>query len=395
MTSFHNRHPADTSLAAALQKRAEENALRILTLDPPLIDLSSNDYLGLGRSKKLQEDIHAFVTANGEVSNGSTGSRLLSGNTAFAEELERYIASFHGGEAALLFNSGYDANLGLLSCLPRKGDTVIYDELVHASVHDGLRLNQANSYRFRHNDMVHLEERLKTAAGNIFVVIESVYSMDGDVPPLKEMAGLCRKHNANLIVDEAHATGVFGGAGEGKVCELGLENEVFARIHTFGKALGVHGAAVVGSSLLRNYLINFARSFIYTTALPFHSLASVYCAYERMKQSHEERVKLFGLVELFREKCRNELELIESPSPVQCVIIEGNGTVKHAAAELQRGGFDVKPILSPTVPRGQERLRICLHAFNTLQEVTILTDTLIKISNSLRINQKLNNLATS
>lgn len=395
MGSFDHQHPVNRSLEASLLKRKEENALRALIQPSQLIDLSSNDYLGLARSEKLRGEIDAFLQNNGTANNGSTGSRLLSGNTAFAEKLEEYIASFHKAEAALIFNSGYDANLGLLSCVPHKGDTIIYDELIHASVHDGLKLNQASSYRFRHNDMAHLEERLKAAAGNIFVVVESVYSMDGDVAPLTEMTRLCREYNANLIVDEAHATGIFGKEGSGKVNELGLEQEVFARVHTFGKALGVHGAAVVGSRLLRDYLVNFARSFIYTTALPLHSLAAVYCAYERMRQSNEEREKLSRLIRLFREGCGKDVTLVESISPVQCVIIEGNSNVKQAATELQQCGFDVRPILSPTVPRGQERLRICLHAFNTESQVTILADILTKICSGLRINQKLNNLATS
>ena len=389
MSFIPGKFPADKDLNAALQKRREEDALRGLVVNSGLIDLFSNDYLGLARSKELHQEVEEFVKAKGAGKNGSTGSRLLSGNTAFAEELENYIASFHRAEAALIFNSGYDANLGLLSCIAQKGDTVIYDELIHASVHDGLKMNGASTFRFRHNDLVHLEERLKTAAGNIFVVVESVYSMDGDPAPLREIVPVCKRYDANLIVDEAHATGVFGKSGEGMVNELGLEKEVFARVHTFGKALGVHGAAVLGSELLREYLVNFSRPFIYTTALPFHSLAAIRCAYERMQRSDNEREKLVALIDLFRKECGDELALIESRSPIQCVIIEGNTNVKQVAGGLCEEGFDVRPILSPTVPKGQERLRICLHSFNSAQEVTRLAKCLIKLMYSLRNNQKL------
>jgi 8-amino-7-oxononanoate synthase len=383
MASIPFQYPADLSLNASLQNRRDENALRELTVTPELIDLSSNDYLGLARSQELAINIEAFIGQGGNCRNGSTGSRLLTGNTAFAEELEKYIAGFHRAEAALLFNSGYDANLGLLSCIAGKGDTIIYDELSHASVHDGLKMSRANSFRFRHNDPAHLEERLKAAAGNVFVVIESVYSMDGDLAPLEDMASLCRRYNASLIVDEAHATGVFGANGEGRVSELGLEKDVFARVHTFGKALGVHGAAVVGSRLLRNYLVNFSRPFIYTTALPFHSHAAIQCAYRHMQKSVREREKLFALVKLFRDKCSGDIELAESPSPVQCVIIPGNPDVKKCAAALKEAGFDVRPILSPTVPKGKERLRVCFHSFNTSEEVTRFADSLINIRRSL------------
>ena len=388
--------PADHSLSSSLKKRKDDNALRSLSANDGLIDLSSNDYLGFARSANLHEAIEAFVREHGKSRNGSSGSRLLSGNTRFAEELETYIASYHHAEAALVFNSGYDANVGLFSCIAGKSDTIIYDELIHASVHDGIRLNQAQAFRFRHNDLLHLEERLKAGTGNLFVAVESVYSMDGDHAPLEAIAALCGKHNASLIVDEAHATGLFGADGGGRVNELGLEDKVFARVHTYGKALGVHGAAVVGSALLKEYLVNYSRAFIYTTALPFHSLASIRCAYEQLQQKGPgERNKLFALVRLFKERAGGKLQLVESDSPIQCMIVPGNDEVKKAATILQDAGFDVRPILSPTVPRGAERLRICLHSFNTEQEVAGLVDVLLKIASHLIGNQNSDNLAFS
>ena len=192
------------------------------------------------------------------------------------------LADFHKAESGLIFNSGYDANLGLFSCIAKKEDTLICDELIHASIIDGCRLSYANRFRFAHNDVEDLEDKLRRSKGNIFVAVESVYSMDGDMAPLKEIAAVCKKYNASLIVDEAHATGLFGDQGRGLVSQHGLEQEVFARVHTFGKALGCHGAVILGSETLRNYLVNFARSFIFTTALPVHSLIAVKCAYEML-----------------------------------------------------------------------------------------------------------------
>ena len=199
---------------------------------------------------------------------GSGGSRLLAGNYPLIEKLEKSIASFHDAEAGLIFNSGYDANIGLLSCIALKEDTILYDQLIHASLRDGIRLGYAQSFSFEHNNPASLELRLKQAAGTVYVVTESLFSMDGDLAPLQEMAALCEQYNAKLIVDEAHATGIVGEHGEGLVQHLQLQSKCFARIHTFGKALGVHGAIVLGSSFLRSYLINFSRPFIYTTALP-------------------------------------------------------------------------------------------------------------------------------
>jgi 8-amino-7-oxononanoate synthase len=237
------------------------------------VDFCSNDYLGFARSpllkNKIENEIGDFV------SNGSTGSRLLSGNSAYTEDLEKYIAILHQSEAGLIFNSGYDANLGLFSSLPQRGDTVITDELIHASIIDGARLSYANRYTFKHNDLGSLEAKLKQAKGNCFVAVESVYSMDGDTPPLNEIAALTLKYDAHLIVDEAHAVGLYGFG----LVATDLQKQVFARVVTFGKALGCHGAIVLGSNLLRQYLINFARSFIYTTAASFHQMASVKTAY--------------------------------------------------------------------------------------------------------------------
>lgn len=369
--------PAENHLKSRLEKRASDDALRKLTQHRLPVDFCSNDYLGFARSKTLRKNIDNYAAKNGI---GSTGSRLLTGNSPLVEELERFIADYHRAEAGLIFNSGYDANLGLFSSVPQKGDTVIYDEYIHASVHDGIRLGKAISYKFRHNEAAHLEELLKISEGNAYVAVESVYSMDGDFAPLKEVAGLCKKYRALLVVDEAHATGVFGSRGEGRVVELGLEADVFARVHTFGKALGCHGAIVLGSRILREYLINFARSFIYTTALGNDSLIAVKCAYDLLLNRDDIKFKTSSLISLFNQKAEdlNIAGKIESQSPIQCLLLPGNKRVKTLAKKIQDSGFDVRPILSPTVPKGSERLRICLHAFNTEKEVVGLLECLKK-----------------
>jgi len=374
----------DERLSASLDKRIAEKTFRSLTLKSGLIDFSSNDYLGFARSPELRKLVNELETLNvkHETLLGSTGSRLLSGNTAFAEELEKYIAQYHHAEAALLFNSGYNANLGLFSALGRKGDTILYDELIHASVHDGMRLSKAECKPFAHNNTVQLEQLLKETTTPVFVAVESVYSMDGDFAPLKEIAALCKKYNASLIVDEAHATGIFGEKGKGLVAELGLENEVFARLITYGKAMGCHGAAVVGSTLLKNYLTNFARSFIYTTAAPLTNLYAIKSAYDLLQLSEDKIATLKNNIRFFKSKLKtvHGVMLHESSSPVQSIIIPGNEKVRTAAAQIQAKGFDVRPLVSPTVPAGQERIRICLHAFNTEKEIE---DLISAIQNTL------------
>lgn len=365
---------ADTFISNALYRRQEQNALRKLVIHAGLIDFCSNDYLGFANSKELLDASEFEISLlNTQYSNllGSTGSRLLAGNSVYAEDLEKKIASFHNAEAGLIYNSGYDANLGLFSALGQKGDTIIYDELIHASVHDGIKLSHASAFLFRHNNIIHLEERLKIAKGVIYIVVESIYSMHGDEAVLKEIASLCKKYNANLIVDEAHATGITTNNGKGLVQQLNLEPEVFARIHTFGKALGCHGAIILGSDLLCNFLVNFSRSFIYTTALPVKSLVAANQSYQFLQKSVHVIKRLHENINYFKDHLSENIkaQLIESKSPIQCIVISGNAKVKNIAAALQQGGYDVRPILSPTVPKGKERLRICIHSFNTLSQI--------------------------
>jgi len=346
-----------------LDERRGDNALRQLKLPEGKVDFCSNDYLGIATNGLIGK------ASLGGLGHGSMGSRLLAGNYALVEETERMLAEFHAAPAGLIFNSGYDANLGVLSAIPQKGDTVLYDSLCHASIRDGMRLSFARAFSFVHNNVAELEKKLRLVTdGTCFVVTESVFSMDGDLAPLREIAALCRRYNAQLIVDEAHATGIIGLRGEGLVQELGLQAECFARVHTFGKAVGCHGAVVLGSALLRDYLINFSRSFIYTTALPPVSVEAIAVAYRLLPLLNEERQRL-GKNILFFRNADIGYQRLDSPTAIQVVIVPGNEEVKKLAARLQEAGLDVRPILSPTVAAGSERLRIVLHAYNTEEEM--------------------------
>ena len=358
-----------------LEERKQQNAYRQLRLPDGKIDFCSNDYLGIVRNDLLSRPLTLDHRPSADFKHGSTGSRLLAGNYALLEETEKIISKFHDSEAGLIFNSGYDANIGILGCVPQRGDTIIYDHLSHASIRDGIRLSFAQAFSFAHNDMENLEQKLKAATGNIFVVTESVFSMDGDMAPLKEITGLCEKYNASLIVDEAHATGVVGEKGEGLVQDLNLQQKCFARIHTYGKAVGCHGAIVLGSENLRNYLINFSRTFIYTTALPETSVEAIKKAYEIFPLMATERNHLLQLVGYFQSSTIN-FERLTSTTPIQGIVVPGNELVKNLSVHLQSNNLDVRPILYPTVPKGSERLRIVLHAFNTMDEMQLLIENL-------------------
>ncbi|HRN41367.1 MAG TPA: 8-amino-7-oxononanoate synthase [Vicingus sp.] len=354
-----------------LEKRKQENAFRELKDNNHLIDFCSNDYLGFAKETAIHQ-------TNQQLDGyGATGSRLISGNHTITEETEDYLANFYRSEAALIFNSGYSANVGLFQCLPQRTDTIIYDEYIHASIRDGIKLSNAKSYAFEHNNLAALKEKLSLATGLVYVVVESIYSMDGDAAPLIEIAKICKKHQAALIVDEAHATGIYGN-GLGLVAEFNLENDVFARIITFGKAYGCHGAAVLGSKILRNYLINYSRAFIYTTALPLPSILAIKNAHEFLLKNLNRIDELKELITYFKNSTSNfQLLTSNSTSAIQCIIIPGNTEVKKVAENIQKNGFDVRPILSPTVPKGKERLRICLHSFNSQAQIDELL-TIIK-----------------
>lgn len=373
------------TLQHKLNLRIETNALRKLPVPTNGIDFSSNDYLGFATNEEIFDATHQYLVDHNMKINGATGSRLISGNHNLYAETEKYISEFHQSEAALVFNSGYDANLGFFSAVPQRNDIILYDELCHASIRDGIQMSHAKSYKFQHNDYEDLESLLKrfvTLSGvevSVYIVTESVFSMDGDTPNMETLVSVSEKFKALLVVDEAHALGVFGEKGEGLMQSQNLQDKIFARIMTFGKGLGCHGAAILGSAGLKEYLVNFARSFIYTTGLSPHSVATVLIAYQNLNQSCElkklkenisffnQQKQLLGIKSLF----------VYSKSAIHSAIIPGNEKVKQIASQLQEKGFEVKAILSPTVPEGQERLRFCLHSYNTEKE---MEEVLIELS---------------
>lgn len=368
-------------LQSKLNKRIADKALRKLGRTTNLVDFSSNDYLGFAKSTTIFEKTHEFLVVNDLKINGATGSRLISGNHSLYKKVETYLAKFHNSDSSLIFNSGYDANIGFFSSVPQRGDVILYDEFIHASIRDGIQMSNAKAYKFLHNNINELEQQIirysKNDNQNIYIVTESVFSMDGDSPDLKKIALLCAKHNAYLIVDEAHALGVFGKNGSGKIQELNLEEMVFARIVTFGKALGCHGAIILGNTKLIQYLINFARSFIYTTGLSPHSLATIKISYKDLKVPVLK--KLHQNIKHFKTEIKRlglEKHFICSDSAIHCCVISGNEKTKNIAKNLQKKGFDVKAILSPTVSEGKERLRFCLHSYNTPKEITSVLSNL-------------------
>lgn len=353
-----------------LLQRKRQGNLRRFSDRSLNIDLASNDYLGFARDKDLQERILAAWGLSTQRMMGSTGSRLLTGNCSLFEELEDMIARFHQAEAGVLFNSGYMANIGLLSAVVASDDTCLFDVHIHASMVEGMKISQARCLPWRHNDLEHLEKRLKTAKKSrfIFVLIESIYSCDGSQAPLEEICDLCMQYNALLIVDEAHATGVIGYCGAGMVVLKKCQDKVFARVHTFSKALGVFGAIVLGSAIFKEFLINFSRPLIYTTALPHPILHGIREAYFKLVNSKAAIDHLHGLIRYFKQQAQ-DLPLFASDAPIQAIWIPKNEAVRSASQALAADGFDVRPLMSPTVQRGTERLRICLHAFNTKEEI--------------------------
>tara|TARA_R110001592_G_scaffold360826_2_gene670029 strand:- start:21 stop:1151 length:1131 start_codon:yes stop_codon:yes gene_type:complete len=356
-----------------LSKRALLGNKRSLKVtNEKLVDFSSNDYLGLSRSVDLKTQILSTYERLSP-KNGSTGSRLLTGNSLLATQVESELASLFGHEACLVFNSGYTANLAFFSCLPQRGDTILYDELSHACIKDGSRLSLAKSMPFKHNDLEDLERKLKLSEGEIYIACEAVYSMDGDFALLKALCQLSEKYDAKLIVDEAHSTGVFGKNGAGLVAELGLTELVYAVIFTFGKAMGIHGACVASNQTVIDYMINYSRPFIYTTAPSAFEFLSIQQAFRFLESKPSLVIDLKENISLFNQalKVQRPPHYL-STSAVQVVITSGNQKAKSTSKQLQEMGFDVRPILSPTVKEGEERLRICIHSFNSKNEVLSL-----------------------
>ena len=363
-------------LGEQLNERRQNGLIRSLNVMDQLADFFSNDYLGLAKNQSLADQIEADfnrLKPNLYAINGSTGSRLISGHSPLLEQFEKKCAAFHQAEAALLFNSGYDANVGLLSSITQKGQLVFCDQLLHASLIDGLRLGKAERKIFKHNDLADLENLLSEYPIETpkWIVVESLYSMDGDMAPLKQLVHLKNKYNAEIILDEAHAGGVYGPIGNGIAVEMGIENEIFARVITFGKAWGNAGAVVLGSHTLIDFLINFARPFIYSTAQSPHHVSSLSTTLGLIETQIDLRKKLKENIVYFVEQTKSS-HWGSSKSAIQTFFIAGNQAVKKKAIEMQEAGFAVKAIVYPTVPKGEERIRITLNSLTKKEDILAL-----------------------
>lgn len=350
-----------------LEKRQEEGTLRVLKQKSEGIDFFSNDYLGLARNKDFQNILLQNVSKNPQLLSGSTGSRLISGNSSIVIETEDFIAKKHQYQACLLFSSGYNANLALFSTLPTRHDTIIVDEQIHRSVHDACKMSHAKKLKFKHNDVEDLEKVLKKQKGNCYIAIESLYSMDGDISPIQEIAEIAEKFNAHLIVDEAHAFGIFG---YGLVDQFDLQEKVLATVITYGKALGTHGAAILTNDIIKNYLVNFASPFIYTTSAHDFLWMSIKLGYDFLNVKGELSSKLQENIKIFRQQ--NLASPSSENSPIQAILIPDNHQLRTLKDVLMEKGFLTYAVFSPTVKEGTERLRICLHSFNTEGEIVKL-----------------------
>lgn len=326
------------------------------------LDFASNDYLGFAGCVELREA--AMDAVNRGVPVGAGGSRLLRGNHAEHVALEECAAAFFGAEAALYFGSGYAANLALFATLPQRGDLVVYDEFIHASVHDGLRRGRAEAVAARHNDAQAIDNviaRWRTAGGvgRPWIAVEGLYSMDGDQPDLEELHSLAVRHEGVLVVDEAHATGVLGPKGRGRAAFLeGMDNVV--TVHTCGKALGTAGALVCGASVVRDFLVNRGRAFIFSTAPSPLVAAVTRAALELCEKSEERRGRLARLVECASRAMARHLGVAGPGSHVLPVVVGEDGVAVKLAGRLQARGFDVRAIRPPTVPEGTARLRVAI-----------------------------------
>jgi len=367
-----------------LKKRAEEGSLR--QLKPisfrrnarvrfgmeEFIDFCSNDYLGLANHPRL---ILSARDAMDKFGTSSSASRLLSGDFELHHRLEKEIAQFKNKESALVFNSGYQANIGIISALYSRDDIIFSDRLNHASIIDGILLSGARFFRFRHNDSNHLEAILKKERGKYrkaLIVTETIFSMDGDRACLKELADLRDRYDCQLMVDEAHATGIYGENGSGVVEEEGLSDRVDLIMGTFSKALGSFGAYLATSRRVVEYLVNTCRSFIYSTALPPAVIASDLTSIELIREEPYRRLGLLKLAEYFRTTLKNTGFEIRSTSQIVPVIIGDTVRTVKFAQGLQKKGYWVLPIRPPTVPQGEARVRFSLthcHTMPVLQQL--------------------------
>lgn len=344
------------------------------------INFSSNDYLGLASHPATVNAIKQQLDQGGF---GSGASHLITGHHQIHQKLENSLAEFLQRDSAITFSTGYMANLAILQSLANKGDLIIADKLNHASLIDGAKLSNADSLRYQHCDLIALESRLKKSAINKWVVTDSVFSMDGDIAPLDKIAGLCKKYAAHLIVDDAHGFGVLGEQGRGCIEHFGLsQSELPVLMGTFGKALGGFGAFVSGSKNLTSYLMQFARSYVYTTALPAAVAAANYCNLGIIRDNQLLRRKLFENINYFKSQCVNhkykntKIYLVSSNTAIQPIIVGESKKLIDLNRKLKDNGVLVGAIRPPTVAANSDRLRVTLSASHSFEEIDYLVNLL-------------------
>jgi 8-amino-7-oxononanoate synthase len=346
---------------------------------PAGLDLSSNDYLGLSEHPALRQA--AIEALQGGIEIGASASRLLRGHRQAHAELEAFAADYFDSPRSLFFTNGYQANFALVTALVKRDDTIVFDALCHASMRDGIYAVRSASLKIPHNDLDAFEHALKAprAAGtNVWILVESVYSMDGDMAPVRELLALAEKYDAMLIVDEAHGTGVCGASGRGateELSDLGFSHDRLIVLHTCGKALGVAGALVCASKPIIDYLINTARPFVYSTApMPLQAVL-VQRALELVQEEPERRKELAAL-KAHVAKCLPGVSVLSQIVPI---IIGGDDAAVALASALQAEGFDIRAIRPPTVPEGTARLRLSLRVGVTTDQLTAFAEALTRL----------------
>ena len=361
----------EKSLQTELQQLQRVGQERRLPGELKGVDFVSNDFLGFARDASQPRE---GTENESPVPNfgGSTGSRLISGDNEQVKMTERAIASIHRVEGCLLLPAGYLANLALFSALPKRHDAVIHDSCIHRSCIDGVTLSGARRWTFRHNDLNHLEELLKRNTQRSWIAVESLYSMEGDLAPLEELLGLSNRYDAPLIVDEAHAIGVWG---YGLVSTLGLTDQVFATIVTYGKAMGQAGAAILGAQTLMDYLINRASPVMYSTALMPLQAALIQRSYTCLDEQGYRNDQLQQNIDQFRKLFPALPGHPKSPIQPIRLSLESN-RLNQLAAVCQQTRLHLYYVRSPSVRKGEERLRVCLHSYNTKREIDYLWESI-------------------
>jgi len=363
---------------ASLEQKQRKRDLRI----SDAIDFTSNDYLGLTKSPVIRE--RAIRDLQSGMPLGSGGSRLLRGNHIWHEHAEKDFAEFEDVESALFFSSGYSANMAVLTAIPTRRDLILYDTMVHASIKEGIHSCLAAKKSFEHNSVEFLRKTALAVKdiGQVYVVIESLYSMDGDEAPLEEIADVCEEYGMALIVDEAHATGLFGKHGRGLIDEKKVRDKVLLSIHPCGKALASAGAFICSSHVIKSYLINKGRTMIFTTALPPIVPATISEVLKEIKQNPSLITNVHHNANYVRKKLQSNLKewiVPEGRSPIIPLIVGGDKVACAVGDEMQKRGADIRPIRPPTVAEGTARFRITVNALHEQDELDLLCDGLIEI----------------